>query len=152
VRRIRNETPATIPELCFALALAFYAMKAAGRQIGAVSSWGGGYWGVLRSLKTEGSQTLIQLARSRPVSRQRIQRIAAELGAQQLVEFRENPAHQRSKLLHLTPKGESFLNRLDTAIGKMAEKFSAETSTEQIAATIRTLEQFRACFRSGSKG
>jgi DNA-binding MarR family transcriptional regulator len=126
-------------------------MKAAGRQIGAVSSWGGGYWGVLRSLKTEGPQTLIQLARSRPVSRQRIQRIAAELGAQRLVEFRENPAHQRSKLLHLTPKGESFLNRLDTAIGKMAEKFRAKTPTADIDTTIRTLEQFRACFRSGLK-
>lgn len=126
-------------------------MKAAGKQIGAVSSWGGGYWGLLRSLKIEGPQTLIQLARSRPVSRQRIQRMATELSAQGLVEFQENPAHQRSKLLHLTAQGDVSLNRLNKGIEKMTGKFSAEVSAAEIDTTIRTLERFRTWVSSGLK-
>lgn len=134
-------------DLCLVVSKTFFALKAAGRSIGAVSKWGGGYWGVLRSLKTEGPQTLVQLARSRPVSRQRIQRIAAELNDKGFVEFRENPAHRRSKLLYLTDKGEIFLKRLDESIESMAAQFTESMSPAVINATIRTLEELRTCIR-----
>ncbi len=143
----RDVGSSALLDLCLVVSKTFFALKAAGRSIGAVSKWGGGYWGVLRSLKTEGPQTLVQLARSRPVSRQRIQRIAAELGDRGFVEFRENPAHQRSKLLHLTDKGEIFLKRLDDSIESMAAPFTERVSPAVINATIRTLEELRACIR-----
>ncbi len=147
MRKYPDASSSALLELCLLVSLTFFALKAAGRGIGAVSKWGGGTWGVLRSLKTEGPQTLVQLARSRPVSRQRIQRIAAELGAKRFVEFRENPAHMRSKLLHLTPKGESFLKQLDDSIESMATQFTENVSPAAMRTTIRTLEKLRACIR-----
>jgi DNA-binding MarR family transcriptional regulator len=143
----RNVGSRGLLDLCLLVSLTFFALKAAGRSIGAIAKWGGGYWGVLRSLKVEGPQTLVQLARSRPVSRQRIQRIASELGARGFVEFRENPAHQRSKLLHLTRKGEIFLKELDRSIESMAAQFTKNVSPAAMDTTLRTLENLRACVR-----
>ena len=85
--------------------LMLHRVRALGRRQGAVSRWGGGTWGVLRSLAEEGPQTVPQLARARPVARQRIQKLADEMAADGLVEFVDNPAHRRSKLLRLTAAG-----------------------------------------------
>jgi len=65
----------------------------------------GGEWGVLRTLMKEGPQTVPEMARSRPVSRQHCQTICNALEAQGLVEFIDNPKHKRSKLVRLTRKG-----------------------------------------------
>jgi DNA-binding MarR family transcriptional regulator len=65
----------------------------------------GGEWGVLRMLVKEGAQTVPEMARSRPVSRQHCQTICNTLEAQGLVEFVDNPKHKRSKLVRATKKG-----------------------------------------------
>jgi len=53
-----------------------------------------------------------QLARARPVSRQHIQVLVNGLLKNGLVVTEENPAHRRSALVHLTPKGKRQLEAM----------------------------------------
>ena len=61
---------------------------------------------VLDFLVFEGAATVPQIARSRGVSRQHIQKRADALVERRLAEFVENPAHKSSKLLEATIAGE----------------------------------------------
>ena len=96
----------------------------------------GGEFGILRLLVTFGPQTVPDMARSRPVSRQHCQTIANSLEAQGFVEFIENPKHKRSHLLRVTRAGraqyERMTKQLLAAAGTFAPAFSA---TEVASAT-----------------
>jgi DNA-binding MarR family transcriptional regulator len=89
----------------------------------------GGEWGVLRTLAKEGPQTVPEMARSRPVSRQHCQTICNTLEAQGLVEFVENPKHKKSKLVRVTKKGrdrfQSMRKQFLAAAGVYAPFFTA---------------------------
>lgn len=89
----------------------------------------GGEWGILRTLVKEGSQTVPEMARSRPVSRQHCQTIANALEAQGLVEFVDNPKHKKSKLVRVTKKGrvrfQSMRKQFLAAAGVYAPFFTA---------------------------
>ena len=122
----------------------FFQLRAAGKRTGHVTPGGSGIWGVLHSLAVDGPQTVPQLARTRPVTRQHIQQIANEAAADGLIEFVDNPAHKRSKLLRLTPKGERWdaemTERLKTFAGDLAEDFDAA----ELATAARVLNAVRA--------
>jgi MarR family len=64
------------------------------------------FGGVLRGLRRHSAQTVPNMARMRPVSRQHIQELVNRLHATGLVEFEENPAHRRSHLVRLTLNGQ----------------------------------------------
>lgn len=89
----------------------------------------GGEWGTLRSLVKEGPQTVPDMARSKPVSRQHCQTIVNALEAQGLVEFIDNPKHKTSKLVRVTKRGrtrfESMRKQFLGAAGEYAHLFSA---------------------------
>src|SRR6185295_2910219 len=110
--------------LMLAIADAFFKMRAAGRRAGAVTAWGGGSWGLMRGLAEGGPQTVPQLARARPVARQRIQRLVDELAAAGLVELVDNPHHRRSRLVRLTARGAAkhaeVTKRVRAAAGRVA--------------------------------
>lgn len=78
--------------------------------------------GVLRGLDRIGPQTVPQMARARPVSRQYIQAVVNQLGRRGLVELVPNPAHKRSSLVRLTSKGK----KLAEAVAHKEEAFLAE--------------------------
>ncbi len=99
-----QSTAEDVLELSVAV-IEFYFRIEAVTQATAGFASAGGEWGVLRSLVKEGPQTVPELARSRPVSRQHCQTIANALEAQGLVEFVDNPKHKRSKLMRATKKG-----------------------------------------------
>lgn len=61
---------------------------------------------VLDYLVFEGAATVPQIARSRGVSRQHIQKRADALVERRLAEFTDNPAHKSSRLLEATIRGE----------------------------------------------
>src|SRR5215472_13727016 len=69
------------------LAYTYFPLRAFGDQITARFGQSTAEWGLLRSLDERGEQTVAALARSRPVARQWIQRLANQLEKQQLVEF-----------------------------------------------------------------
>jgi DNA-binding MarR family transcriptional regulator len=128
-------------ELVFATARTFFRLRAAGSRIGAVTPWGGGLLGMLHGLKWGGPQTVPQIARSRPVSRQRIQKLADEMAADGLVEFVDNPAHRRSKLVRLTRKGEAAYDELRAAMLALCEEMAAGMDAGHIETARAVLDE-----------
>jgi DNA-binding MarR family transcriptional regulator len=115
-------------ELALDIIQCSFRIRAMGRSHGFLTSWGAGSYGFLRALALEGPQTVPDIARSRPTSRQRMQRLADELAAEGLVTFVRNPNHRRSKLVRLTAKGErqygEMTERLVTLAGSFGRGFS----------------------------
>src|SRR5260370_966037 len=102
---IVDSKSAAVAELMLEVAQCFFRIRALGQKTGLITSWGGGAFGFMRSLTLFGPLTVPQIAEMRPTSRQRMQRLADELAAEELVEFIDNPKHRRSKLVRLTRKG-----------------------------------------------
>jgi DNA-binding MarR family transcriptional regulator len=102
-----------IAELMLDVSQFFFRIRAVGQRTGLITSWGGGAFGFMRSLVLLGPLTVPQIAQMRPTSRQRMQRLADELAAEELVHFIDNPKHLRSKLVQLTPKGERRYSELN---------------------------------------
>lgn len=144
-RRQRKPTPEA--DALFALMVevprVFFLLRAYGRHVGAVTGWGAGIWGFLRTLRLEGPMTVPQIARSRPVARQLIQKLADEAAAEGLVEFVDNPHHRRSKLVRLTPRGEAHYDALTARIMAACDELAGELDPAALRAATRTLEQVR---------
>lgn len=68
--------------------------------------------GVLESLQQYGDQTVPEIARARPASRQHVQSLVNGLLADALVERVDNPAHRRSKRMRITAGGRALLDGL----------------------------------------
>ena len=118
-----------------------FKLRTLGTRVGANTRWGGGVWGLLRSLELEGPQTVPQLARARPVARQRIQKLADEMAAQGLVTFTDNPAHKRSKLLRITPAGRRRYRDLTSALMGLSASLSDGMSLRNLKSARRVLQQ-----------
>jgi DNA-binding MarR family transcriptional regulator len=104
----------------------------------------GGKRGVLRDLYKNGMQTVPEMARSRPVSRQHIQTIVNPLVEEGLVEFVENPAHRRSRLVRLTKRGVDLLeemNRKETELLSRIETAFSEKDALDSASVIRSIRE-----------
>jgi len=130
-------------DLMLEIAATFFRLRAAGKKVGAVTPWGGGTLGLLRSLQRAGPQTVPQLARARPVARQRIQKLADELAADGLVEFVSNPAHKRSKLLRLTPKGTAAYGDLSERMLRVCDDLAAGMVGEDLCRAAEVLRGLR---------
>jgi DNA-binding MarR family transcriptional regulator len=139
----KTAASAAMEELMSEAIATFFLLRAAGKRIGAVTAADGGYWGMLRSLKLEGAQTVPQMARSRPVSRQHIQKLANEMIADGVIELVNNPAHQRSKLLRLTQKGEATFQEIQERIAQEAELFAQDMDVAELEISVRVLRQLR---------
>src|SRR5258705_163273 len=96
-----------ITELMLEVAQCFFRIRALGQKTGLITSWGGGAFGLMRSLALLGPLTVPRIAQARPTSRQRMQRLADELAAEGLVKFIDNPKHRRSRLVQLTLEGDA---------------------------------------------
>ncbi|MBP0000401.1 MAG: MarR family transcriptional regulator [Cyanobacteria bacterium SID2] len=139
----RTSAGQALESLIFDTAATFFLLRARGSQLGVVTPWGAGYGGLLRSLKLDGPQTVPQLARSRPVSRQHIQKLANEMLEDGTIEYIDNPAHKRSKLLRLTPHGEAVFETMSARITEEAERLADGISTEALETTLHVLETLR---------
>jgi DNA-binding MarR family transcriptional regulator len=144
-KMIRTTAGKAVQELVTETTYLFFLLRAAGKRTGAVTTSDGGYWGMLRSLKLEGSQTVPQIARSRPVSRQHIQKLANEMIADGVIELVDNPVHQRSKLLRLTPKGEVAFQEITERIAQEAERFAQDIDIDaaELEIAVKVLRQLR---------
>lgn len=136
-----NASGDAVYDLLVATPRVFFKLRALGMRMGAVSRWGGGTWGLLRSLHHDGPMTVPQLARQRPVARQRIQKLTDELAVAGLVRFTDNPAHRRSKLVRLTAKGEATFREIDLGIQAQAAELARHFSADEIATTNLVLRR-----------
>ena len=128
----RTQAGQAIEDLIIEIVATFFLLRAEGMRIGVVSSAGGGYWSVLRLLKVNGPQTVPQLARYRYVPRQSVQKLANEMLTDGVIEFLNNPAHKRSKLLRLTPKGETIFAEMSDRIASLAETLAEQQNAAQL--------------------
>jgi DNA-binding MarR family transcriptional regulator len=66
----------------------------------------GARWQVLGAIVMAGApETVARLARNMGLTRQSVQRVVNEMVAEGMLCFRDNPHHQRAKLVELTKKG-----------------------------------------------
>ena len=133
---------AAITELMLEVAQCFFRLRAVGQKTGLFTTWGGGAFGFMRSLALLGPLTVPQIAQMRPTSRQRMQRLADELATDGLVEFIENPRHQRSKLVRLTPKGDARYRALSARFLALASTMGtglSETEIRKASEIVRRL-------------
>lgn len=96
----------------------------------------GGEWGVLRSLIKDGPQTVPDLARSRPVSRQHCQTIANDLEADGYIEFIDNPKHKRSKLMRATREGRAHFERMRKQFLRVAASYAPHFTEDETRTAI----------------
>jgi DNA-binding MarR family transcriptional regulator len=118
------------------VAQCFFRIRALGQKTGLITSWGGGAFGFMRSLALLGPLTVPQIAKMRPTSRQRMQRLADELAAEGLVKFIDNPKHRRSDLVRLTPKGAARYRELNARLLSIASTIVVVLGETDIRKTI----------------
>lgn len=68
-------------------------------------------WQVLGAIDAD-AETVPGIARAMGLTRQSVQRTVDLLGADGLVRYRDNPAHRRSKLVEMTPKGRKIYDAI----------------------------------------
>ena len=130
-----------IADLMLEVAQFFFRLRAVGQRTGLITSWGAGAFGFMRSLALIGPLTVPQIAKMRPTSRQRMQRLADELAAEGLVEFIGNPRHRRSKLVRLTREGDARYRELSARLRAMASTMGADLSEVDIGRTTEIVRR-----------
>lgn len=141
--KIRSEAGTALFELGMEVIHTYFRLRTAGEKIGAAPPAGAGSFGLMRSLIKNGPQTVPQLARAHEVSRQHMQILANGLAEQALVEFADNPAHKRSKLLRVTELGERRAAQMTERIEDAYEGISSGMDTAEIRAAIKVLTELR---------
>src|SRR5579872_2061544 len=106
--RRKSPDPLTMDLLIREILFSFFRLNATGERLFAGIGQTPGKVSLMRTLMEQGPQSVAQIARSRPVARQAVQRMADELAEQGLLEFVENPTHRRAKLARLTAKGKKL--------------------------------------------
>jgi DNA-binding MarR family transcriptional regulator len=139
--RTTNSRGEAIADLILDVAQFFFRIRAFGQKAGFMTSWGAGAFGFIRSLALLGPLTVPEIAKMRPTSRQRMQRLADELAAQGLVEFVDNPRHRRSKLVRLTRKGNRHYQRLNVRLLAIASTMGADLIEADIRKSIEIMRR-----------
>lgn len=125
----------------------FHELSVVAQEVHEGSPLAGGLRGVLLNLLEDGDQTVPALARRRPVSRQHIQTLVNELLRGGLVVRNSNPAHKRSKLVSLTPKGRLRITAMVERENKLLRALDLEAEADQLMAAAEVLEELRTAFR-----
>lgn len=149
-KQVSNRTLAgqAIEDLIIEIVATFFLLRAEGMRIGVVLPSGEGYWSVLRILKVQGAQTVPQIARYRFVPRQSIQKLANEMLKDGVVEFVNNPAHKRSKLLRLTSKGEAVFAELSDRIAALSETLAEQEDAAQLQNAVVVVKHLQEHLRA----
>ncbi|MGH8550614.1 MAG: MarR family winged helix-turn-helix transcriptional regulator [Blastocatellia bacterium] len=104
---------------------------------------GAGSWGLLRMLKTEGPQTVPDVARARSVSRQYIQKLANELIAEGWVALEDNPLHKKSRLMVLTDQGEAKLEEMTQRFRELTAQMASAFAFRDLQVSTHTVGELR---------
>jgi DNA-binding MarR family transcriptional regulator len=105
------------------------------RPVGLTAAW----WQVLASVLRE-PMSVADISRFIGNTRQAVQRIADRLVDEGLVEFHDNPAHARAKLLAPTEKGRSAVREIAPAHVQLADRLSTSYWKDKLAHLLDLLE------------
>ncbi len=137
----------TLDTLFTATVSLFHALTAAAEDLHQQGNFTAGKRGVLRGLYRLGPQTVPQMAKARPVSRQYIQLLTDRLAEEGLVEFVDNPVHKRSWLVRLTEKGKTCIETMLTREAHVFKDLSVPVSEQDILTTTSVLRSLRELFQ-----
>jgi len=126
----------------------FHRMRVAAEEVHRQGEMSAGRRGVLRGLDRLGPQTVPQMARARPVSRQHVQMLVNQLARDGLVEYIENPAHKRSHLVRLTQQGKELVESMVRRELRVLGQLSIQTSEKDLTAAADVLRSVRALLQS----
>lgn len=139
-------TPLSPDELADRLAEVYVALGPVYRRVARIvdrdeqlSGLSVGVRNVLDQLRRGGDRTVPQLARGQELSRQYVQRMVDEARGAGLLELRENPAHRRSCLVHLTGRGAEAIDAVLTREHALLERVGGDLTGEELVATLRVL-------------
>ena len=116
----------------------------AGDRIAGVHGQTSSRWQVLGGLR-HGPATVAGIARKMGRARQSVQLTADLLESEGIVEYVENPAHRRAKLVRLTPAGETTLARISALQVEWTNRLAADMSAgePELEAATDVLRQLR---------
>lgn len=141
-RRLTNDQIAALRDVLFpAVVRLNYRGIAFLEQVHGAGELVAGRRGVLVDLARRGPQTVPQMARSRAVSRQYIQRIVNALVADGLVELTRNPAHRRSPLVRITPEGSALVEAMHEREAAVLARLELDASAEELRAAAALLQR-----------
>ena len=123
--------------------LCFHRLKAAAERLHQRGEPSAAQRSVLRSLDHGGPQTVPEMARSRPVSRQHIQTVVNALLEDGFVEVTPNPAHRRSHLVRLTADGEREVGEMATRETALLRELNLAVTDADLETAHRVLSQLR---------
>lgn len=99
-------------------------------------------WQVLGAIESGiVAMPVAHVARTMGLSRQAVQRLANEMAKDGLVEFQENPHHQRAKLVVMTPRGRTAYRSAMSLQRKWAADLARETSPQSLEAATALLRR-----------
>ena len=113
-----------------------------GHGVGALhqgSDVSAGMRAVLETLTMLGPKTVPEMARMRPVTRQHIQGLVNPLLENGYVEYVDNPAHKRSNLVRVTPKGSKTFQAMRALENESFEQITRDVSAEDFEAAHKVL-------------
>jgi DNA-binding MarR family transcriptional regulator len=128
----------------------FHRMAAAAEQVHRQGALSGARRGVLRGLARHGAQTVPQMARARPVSRQHIQILVNALASEGLVAFEDNPAHRRSRLVRLTNRGRRLVETMNRREASLLARLPLRVGQRDLERAAEVLRKIREAFESES--
>ena len=96
------------------------------------------WWQVLGGV-LDRPRSVAEIARLMGMTRQGVQRVADLLVARQLAEYRQNPAHQRAKLLACTEAGYWAIRRIGLVQRPFADRIGAEVGIDQLRTALTTM-------------
>lgn len=143
-RRRSTASPQSIDRLLRENLFLFFRARALGDRMFAGVGQSPGKISLMRSVYEEGPQSVAQIARARPVARQGVQRMADQLAAEGLIEFVENPAHMRSKLVRLTSAGRRLLESIQGGAALWPRELLAGFGQREVDSAIEITRRMRA--------
>lgn len=139
----RQATPEALLDLSVAVIELYFRLEAATQAIAGFAH-AGGEWGIMRALILEGEQTVPELARSRPISRQHCQTIVNRLFEQGFVEFIENPRHRKSHLIGISRKGRARFQAMTDQFLAAEAAYRTHFMQEEVESATNVLRRARA--------
>lgn len=141
-------TQEVLDTFTYEVALLFFRMRFAATQYLGQGRHSSGRRSILKSLGSLGPQTVPQMARARTVSRQHIQTLVDELLAEDLVQRIPNPAHRRSKLVELSPRGRAQLAAMNEREAELMGFISRGMPVERVRAATEVVQHVRSRLES----
>lgn len=148
MKKRRCVTAEALLELSVAVIELYFRLEAATEAIAGFAH-AGGEWGIMRLLILEGDQTVPEMARTRPVSRQHCQGIVNRLYEQGFVEFVENPKHRKSHLVSITKKGRARFQAMTDQFLAAEAAFIPHFGQDEVESATNVLRRARALLAVG---